>query len=89
MRRIAVELCAGRHALNVLAASGDHEQPFLLACLDWLQEGDLAYVQADRAVYVLVADPASPGNLIWQKAGDGQYLPLAGGDVTGPIDEFL
>jgi len=40
MRRFAVELTPGRHAIHILAASGEHGQPFVLACLDWRQPSE-------------------------------------------------
>jgi hypothetical protein len=57
MQRLAVELTPGEHALNVLAAAGEHGQPFLLACLDWVQDGQLVRVGTDEYWQVVVDSP--------------------------------
>ena len=37
----------------------------------WMHKGDVAYVDADDALYILADDPASHGNLKWKAVGAG------------------
>jgi hypothetical protein len=57
MRRLPLELDPGPHALNILADSGDHDQPFLLACLDWPQATGLARIGTDDSWHAVVDPP--------------------------------
>ena len=57
MRRLQVDLTSGAHGLHILAASGDHGQPFLLACLDWEEKGTLVRVGTDTDWHAVVAPP--------------------------------
>lgn len=57
MRRFEFALPPGPHALNILAASGDHGQPFLLACLDWPQPGGLARIGTDESWHAVIEPP--------------------------------
>ena len=71
MHRYTIDLTPGVHALNVLAASGEHGQPFLLACLDWVQEGHPVRVGTDQDWHAVVDPP-----LEWMPSiPDGAQIP--------------
>lgn len=57
MRRFTLELTPGLHALNILAASGDHGQPFLLACLDWNQRDRPTRIGTDETWHAVYEPP--------------------------------
>ena len=92
MHRIGLGLTAATHRLCIEATSGDNGQPFLLACLDWEEEGRLMRVATD-ATWQMAADPA-PGwatestDLTWRPAWafDGVWAEPWGMPCNAPDD---
>jgi alpha-L-rhamnosidase len=57
MRRCHVDLTPGVRALHILVASGGHGQPFVLACLDWEENGVPVRVGTDANWNAVVQPP--------------------------------
>ncbi len=72
MHRIAVSLTKGTHALRIEAVPGDHGQPFLLACLDW-EENGVPFRAGTDAEWAMLADPPTG----WQDTSPGAAWRLA------------
>jgi hypothetical protein len=49
VRHVAVPLTSGAHTLAIEATPGQHPCPFLLACLDWQEDGQIIRLATDGA----------------------------------------
>ncbi len=92
LHQIPLELFAGEHALRIEATPGDPTAPFLLACLDWHEDG-----QPKRACtgagWRMAADPPAgwetrPADLEWRPAWafDGPWAEPWGMPCNAPVD---
>ncbi len=92
MHTISLELVAGQHCLNFESLPGDHGQPFLLACLDWQEDG-YRYRLASGADWLMSADPPDDwtghtGEQAWRPAWafDGVWSEPWGMACNAPAD---
>jgi alpha-L-rhamnosidase len=92
MHAITLELAFGVHHLYIEAEPGEHGQPFLLACLDWQEEGHPMRVASDSS-WLMVADPPenwvkNPSQLTWRPAWafDGVWSEPWGMPSNAPDD---